>query len=296
MSNKISLQHRAQDFFASLQDEICSAIEIADGGARFREDRWTREGGGGGRSRVIEEGAVFEKGGVNFSAVEGLLPEELAQKLGGAGEREFFATGVSLVLHPCSPHVPTVHANFRYFEQPSARWFGGGSDLTPYYPVRADIEHFHRTFKAACDRHDAASYTKFKEWCDRYFFLKHRGETRGVGGIFFDHLQGDLEASFAFVRDAGASFLPAYLPIVERRRNQPFTEREREFQLIRRGRYVEFNLVYDRGTAFGLETGGRTESILMSLPPLARWQYDYRPEPGTPEAEAWAYFTPQSWI
>lgn len=296
MNVQHDIKQRTQTFFAALQDEICQAIEAVDGVARFREDLWEREGGGGGRSRVIEEGAVFEKGGVNFSAVDGLLPEELARRLGGKGEREFFATGISLVLHPRSPHVPTVHANFRYFEQPSVSWFGGGADLTPYYPVREDVKHFHRTFKATCDRHDVASYPKFKEWCDRYFFLKHRGETRGVGGIFFDHLQGDLEAAFAFVRDAGASFLPAYLPIVERRRGQGFTERERAFQLIRRGRYVEFNLVYDRGTAFGLETGGRTESILMSLPPLARWQYDYQPEPGTPEAEAWAYFKPQRWI
>ncbi|MGH9844897.1 MAG: oxygen-dependent coproporphyrinogen oxidase [Blastocatellia bacterium] len=296
MNSNQDLKQRAQEFFASLQDAICRALEESDGQARFREDRWQREGGGGGLTRVVENGAVFEKAGVNFSAVEGVLPEEFARKLGGGEGREFFATGVSLVLHPHNPHVPTVHANFRFLEKGDASWFGGGADLTPYYPVRDDVIHFHRTFKEACDRHDSSYYPKFKKWCDEYFFIKHRDEMRGVGGIFFDYLQGDLEAIFAFVRDAGESFLPAYLPIVERRRNQPFGEREREFQLVRRGRYAEFNLVYDRGTIFGLETRGRAESILMSLPPLARWAYDYRAAPGSAEAEAWDYFKPRDWL
>ncbi|HKQ77169.1 MAG TPA: oxygen-dependent coproporphyrinogen oxidase [Blastocatellia bacterium] len=287
---------QTQEFFSYLQDKICSAIEEADGGARFIEDNWRREGGGGGRTRVMEEGALFEKAGVNFSAVEGLLPEEFAKKMELGEGREFFATGVSLVLHPRNPYIPTVHANFRYLEKGDARWFGGGSDLTPYYPFREDARHFHRSFKEACDKHDPDYYPRFKKWCDEYFFLKHRGETRGVGGIFFDYLQGDMDRLFAFVKDAGAAFLQAYLPIVELRRDHDYGEREREFQLIRRGRYVEFNLVYDRGTIFGLETRGRTESILMSLPPLARWVYDYKPEPGTAEAEAWTYFKPQDWL
>jgi coproporphyrinogen III oxidase len=296
MNQELDLKLQTQEFFAALQDKICLALEAADGEARFREDLWERAGGGGGRTRVMENGAVFEKAGVNFSAVEGTLPEEFAQKLGGGDAREFFATGVSLVLHPLNPYVPTVHANFRYLERGDAGWFGGGADLTPYYPFREDVVHFHRTLKQACDRHDAADYLKFKKWCDDYFTIKHRDEMRGVGGVFFDYLKGDLEAIFAFVRDAGESFLPAYLPIVEKRRGILFGDREREFQLIRRGRYVEFNLVYDRGTTFGLETRGRTESILMSLPPLARWNYDYHPTPGTPEAEAWAYYQPHDWL
>jgi coproporphyrinogen III oxidase len=290
------IKQRAQEFFSRLQDKICNSIEDADGKAHFREDRWEREGGGGGRTRVMEEGAIFEKAGVNFSAVEGVLPEEFAKRIALGDGPEFFATGVSLVLHPRNPYIPTVHANFRYLEKASASWFGGGTDLTPYYPFREDVIHFHRTLKEACDKHDREYYRRFKKWCDEYFFIKHRSETRGVGGIFFDYLQGDMETLFSFVSGVGEAFLPAYLPIVERHRNDPFGEREREFQLIRRGRYVEFNLVYDRGTAFGLETRGRTESILMSLPPLARWIYDYQPAPDTPEAAAWAYFKPQDWL
>lgn len=294
------LKHRAQEFFSGLQDQICRALEEADGQTRFREDNWQREGGGGGRTRVIENGAVFEKGGVNFSAVAGVLPEEFAAKIGqevpNATGREFFATGISLVLHPRNPYVPTVHANFRYLEKGNAAWFGGGADLTPYYPVREDVVHFHQTLKTACDRHGAELYPRFKAWCDEYFFIRHRNETRGVGGVFFDYLADEPEARFAFVRDVGGAFLPAYLPIIEKRRNKSFGERERQFQLIRRGRYAEFNLVYDRGTVFGLETRGRTESILMSLPPLASWVYDYKPEPGTPESEAWEYFTAQDWL
>jgi coproporphyrinogen III oxidase len=299
MRNEL-IKKRAQEFFSGLQDKICRAIEEVDGRRRFREDHWQREGGGGGRTRVMEEGAVFEKAGVNFSAVEGVLPQEFAAKIGegirDAEGSEFFATGISLVLHPRNPYVPTVHANFRYLEKGNASWFGGGSDLTPYYPFREDIVHFHRTIKDACDKHDPAYYPRFKKWCDEYFLIKHRNETRGIGGIFFDYLEGDLEKLFAFVSDAGEAFLPAYLPIVEKRCNCTYGDREREFQLIRRGRYAEFNLVYDRGTIFGLETRGRTESILMSLPPLARWVYDYKPEPNTPEAEAWSYFKAQDWL
>jgi coproporphyrinogen III oxidase len=296
MNQTSELKTRTQEFFSYLQDKICQALEEADGRARFREDLWKREGGGGGRTRVIEGGALFEKAGVNFSAVHGQLPEALATKIELGEGSEFFATGVSLVLHPHNPYVPTVHANFRYLEKGDTGWFGGGSDLTPYYPYREDVVHFHRTLREACDHHDTSYYTQFKKWCDEYFYLKHRNEARGVGGIFFDYLRDDLERAFAFVREVGEAFLPSYLPIVERRRNQPYGERERRFQLIRRGRYVEFNLIYDRGTAFGLETRGRTESILMSLPPLACWEYDYQPEPGTPEAEAWQYFQPQDWL
>ncbi len=295
-----NMRAQTQNFFSDLQDKICRALESADGSAKFREDNWQREGGGGGRTRVMENGAVFEKAGVNFSAVAGVLPEQFAAKIGediaGAEGREFFATGVSLVLHPRNPYVPTIHANFRYLEKGKASWFGGGADLTPYYPFREDVIHFHQTLKDACDRHDSDYYSQFKKWCDEYFFIKHRGETRGVGGIFFDYLQGDFEKLFAFVKDAGEAFLPAYLPIVEKRRDQNYGEREKQFQLIRRGRYAEFNLVYDRGTIFGLETKGRTESILMSLPPLASWVYDYKPEENTPESEAWTYFSPQDWL
>jgi coproporphyrinogen III oxidase len=294
------MRSQTQEFFSSLQDKICRALEAADGKAKFREDQWHREGGGGGRTRVMEGGAIFEKAGVNFSAVAGTLPEEFARKIGegvaGAEGREFFATGVSLVLHPYNPYIPTVHANFRFLEKGNANWFGGGTDLTPYYPFREDVVHFHQTLKDACDKHGADHYPRFKKWCDEYFFIKHRNETRGVGGIFFDYFQGDTEKIFAFVKDAGEAFLPAYLPIVERRQDIEFGEREKSFQLIRRGRYAEFNLVYDRGTTFGLETRGRTESILMSLPPLASWVYDYHPESDTPEAEAWTYFTAQDWL
>ncbi|HKX28470.1 MAG TPA: oxygen-dependent coproporphyrinogen oxidase [Blastocatellia bacterium] len=298
--NHETLKDRSREFFAELQDRICRALEETDGRERFREDSWQREGGGGGRTRVLENGAIFEKAGVNFSAVAGLLPEAFAQKIGEglkhAEGREFFATGISLVLHPRNPYAPTVHANFRYLEKGAASWFGGGTDLTPSYPFTEDIVHFHRTLKEACDRHAPDYYLRFKKWCDEYFFIKHRGETRGVGGIFFDYQEGGLEQFFAFVKDAGETFLPAYLPIVQRRAEQPYGEREREFQLVRRGRYVEFNLVYDRGTIFGLETRGRTESILMSLPPLARWVYDYRPEPNSPEAAAMQFFKPQDWL
>ena len=308
------LKERARDFFAALQDEICAALEKMDGGARFREDLWTRDEGGGGRTRVMEGGALFEKAGVNFSEVHGRFDEAFAAKLPVGEGRTFFATGVSLVLHPLNPMVPTVHANFRYLERGSSGWFGGGTDLTPYYPYIEDAIHFHQTLKDACDKFDPWYYPRFKKWCDEYFFIKHRNEARGVGGIFFDYLTGKhadeplgpaderqdadpgIESIFEFVQGVGRSFLPAYLPIAERRRTEPYSDRESEFQLIRRGRYVEFNLIYDRGTHFGLQTGGRTESILMSLPPMVRWQYDYQPEPGSREAEAWEFFHPRDWL
>jgi coproporphyrinogen III oxidase len=281
--------------FRDLQDRICSALDAEDGAARFREDAWQRPGGGGGRSRVLAGGALFEKAGVNFSEVHGELKPDFARSLPGDG-LAFYATGVSLVLHPQSPMVPTVHANFRHLRRGSASWFGGGADLTPYYPEREDVVHFHRTLKGACDRHDPSFYPRFKAEADAYFYLPHRGETRGVGGIFFDYLQRHPERDLAFVADAGAAFLEAYLPIARRRREAPWGERERQFQLLRRGRYVEFNLLYDRGTVFGLKTDGRTESILMSLPPLVRWEYDAQPEPGSREADLANWLKPQDWL
>lgn len=289
------MYQRVTAFFLELQDRICAALETLDGRATFREDRWERPGGGGGRTRVITDGDVFEKGGVNFSDVHGELPADLAKTMPGSGT-QFKATGVSLVLHPRSPMIPTVHANFRFLEKTGAWWFGGGGDLTPYYPHRDDVIHFHRVWRDVCQRHPApVDYAKFKADCDQYFYLAHRHEPRGVGGIFFDYLHGDFESLLAFVRDAGNAFLDAYLPIVARRRGDAYGEREREFQLLRRGRYVEFNLVYDRGTVFGLKTAGRIESILMSLPPLVRWGYDYHPEPGSREAELFEYLKPRDW-
>jgi coproporphyrinogen III oxidase len=295
------LRERAEQFFADLQDEICSALEKLDGAAQFREDLWQREEGGGGRTRVIEGGAVFEKGGVNFSSVHGEFSEAFAAQMPVGDGTKFFATGISLVLHPLNPYVPTVHANFRYLERGSGGWFGGGGDLTPYYPNLEDVIHFHLTLKHACDEIDTSYYPRFKKWCDEYFYIKHRDEARGVGGIFFDYLTDkkenrSMEELFAFVQAVGRAFVPAYVPIAERRKNEPYSERERDFQLIRRGRYAEFNLVYDRGTTFGLVTRGRTESILMSLPPLVRWVYDYKPEPNTPEAEAWDFFRAHDWL
>jgi coproporphyrinogen III oxidase len=307
------LSQRARDYFEALQTTICEALERCDGRAKFHRDPWSHEprsgrpSGGGGLTCVMADGAVFEKAGVNTSAVEGRLSDKIAAHL-NVTPRGFFATGLSLVIHPHSPMVPTTHMNVRYIElersgkevgSPSDKgvWFGGGADLTPYYLVPEDATHFHRTYKAVCDRHDPAYYPRFKKWCDDYFYLKHRCEGRGVGGLFFDYLTDDLERTFDFVRDNGDAFLDAYLPIVERRRDDPWGEREKTWQQIRRGRYVEFNLVYDRGTLFGLETGGRIESILMSLPPQVRWRYDHRPEPGSPEAELIRVLqSPRDWV
>ncbi|MEZ4266709.1 MAG: oxygen-dependent coproporphyrinogen oxidase [Myxococcota bacterium] len=283
----------------ALQETICAALEAADGQARFQESHWQREGGGGGRTRVLEGGRLLEKAGVNFSAVHGALPAALVAEMPGE-DATFFATGISLVLHPRNPHVPTVHANFRYIERGASWWLGGGADLTPYVLYEADARHFHQTLKDACDRHDPDFYPRFKSWCDRYFHIKHRGETRGVGGLFFDHLTPDAahtpESLVAFWEDAGRAFLPAYLPIAERRADTPYDEALRTWQLQRRGRYVEFNLVYDRGTRFGLETDGRIESILMSLPPLVRWDYDPQVAPDSPEAALLAVLRqPRDW-
>jgi coproporphyrinogen III oxidase len=282
-------------YFRGLQDQICAALEELDGAEKFREDLWKREGGGGGRTRILTGGEVFEKAGVNFSEVAGQLPEEFASQIPGEG-RDFAATGISLVLHPRNPLVPAVHANFRFLTKGTKEWFGGGSDLTPFYPYREDVIHFHRTWRQVCERHrDVVDYRRLKQWCDEYFFLPHRGEARGVGGIFFDYLEGDRQENFAFVRDCGDSFLKAYLPIAQRRKDEPFSESQRAFQEYRRGRYVEFNLLYDRGTLFGLKTGGRSESILMSLPPVVRWEYDFQPEPGSQEEKLAEFLRPRDW-
>ncbi len=329
-------RERVSSWMKSFQDRVCQGLEATDGLGTFKQDAWERPEGGGGRSRVMRDGNVFEQGGVNFSEVWGkdLPPSILAQRPEAAGH-SFYATGTSMVLHPKNPYIPTVHLNYRYFEAGPVWWFGGGIDLTPYYPFDEDVVHFHKTLKQACDRHDPEYYNTFKLWCDEYFYLKHRNETRGVGGIFFDYQdpsgvlypisypgsQMDAfdpktatpaakhsvkvgkvpdrswEDIFSFSQSCGSAFLPAYTPIVEKRKNLEYGERERNFQLYRRGRYVEFNLVYDRGTIFGLQTNGRTESILMSLPPLVRWEYDYQPEPGSPEARLYDIFLkPQDWI
>lgn len=294
------LRDRMVAYVSNLQDQICRAIEEADGAASFVEDSWERPEGGGGRSRVITDGALFEKGGVNISTVFGELPAKLAERM-GVEKAEFFATGVSLVIHPRSPRVPTVHANFRYFEQSNGdAWFGGGADLTPYIADPRDGQHFHRALKAACDPFGEEIYPRFKQWCDEYFHIKHRGESRGVGGLFYDYLRGnaeEMERWFAFQQSAGNAFLPAYLPIVERHRDEPFDEREKKFQLLRRGRYVEFNLVYDRGTIFGLETNGRIESILMSLPPVVNFDYNASMEETESERTLMGWLrSPREWV
>ncbi|NCJ05071.1 oxygen-dependent coproporphyrinogen oxidase [Synechococcales cyanobacterium C] len=318
-------KQKVGDFLRQLQDSICQGLEQLDSQQTFHEDSWERPEGGGGRSRVMRDGSVFEQGGVNFSEVWGTqLPPSILKQRPEAAGHGFYATGTSMVLHPRNPYVPTVHLNYRYFEAGSVWWFGGGIDLTPYYPFVEDVVHFHQTLKEACDRHHPEYYPTFKLWCDEYFYLKHRQETRGVGGIFFDYQdgQGDLyrgpdpeglaaqhsqqvgtppqrswEDLFGFVQSCGNAFLPAYVPIAQKRQNTEYGERERNFQLYRRGRYVEFNLVYDRGTIFGLQTNGRTESILMSLPPLVRWEYGYEPKPNTPESELYTTFLkPQDWL
>lgn len=286
-----------------LQDRICAALEQVDGKAAFAEDDWQRAEGGGGRSRVLKEGAVFEQAGVGFSRVSGdrLPPAASAQRPELAG-RSWTALGVSLVLHPRNPYAPTTHMNVRYFEARAdgaapVWWFGGGFDLTPFYPFDEDVRHWHGVVRDLCAPFGAEVYPRFKHWCDEYFYLKHRAETRGVGGLFYDDLnEWDFERCFAFHQAVGQGFLDAYLPIVERRHTTPFGEREREFQLYRRGRYVEFNLVYDRGTLFGLQSGGRTESILMSLPPRVRFEYGYQPEPGSAEARLADYLRPRDWL
>jgi coproporphyrinogen III oxidase len=317
-------RRRAKALLMGLQDSICAGLEQFDGEGSFQEESWERPEGGGGRSRVMKAGRIFEQGGVNFSEVEGseLPPSILSQRPEAKGHR-WFATGTSMVLHPRNPYIPTVHLNYRYFEAGPVWWFGGGADLTPYYPFLEDAQHFHRTLKGACDSVNPAYYQVFKPWCDEYFFLKHRGETRGVGGIFYDYqdpggvlykgqdpsgpaatesnrigpVQQSWEQLFALASACGNAFLPSYVPIAEKRQATSYGERERDFQLYRRGRYVEFNLVFDRGTIFGLQTNGRTESILMSLPPLVRWEYGYQSEPGSREALLTDLFTrPQAWL
>ncbi len=287
-----SQKDRFYDYIQGLQDQICNALETADTEAKFQEDLWDRKGGGGGRTRVIENGAVFEKGGVNISAVHGELPDSMKAYF-NVKEGSFFACGLSLVIHPKNPMVPTVHANWRYFElykddgSLADAWFGGGQDLTPYYLFEEDATHFHRVCKTVCDKHNPSFYLKYKEACDRYFWNAHRDEARGVGGLFFDYLKQtddqSLEQWYNFVTEVGNSFISAYVPIVERRKNLSYTDKQREWQEIRRGRYVEFNLVHDKGTLFGLRTNGRIESILMSLPPHVQWQYNHSPETGSKE-------------
>ena len=301
------LRDRAASLFQAIQLHITSALEAEDGAGRFQSDLWERTDitgapGGGGDTRILANGEVFEKAGVNFSRVHGHLSSEFSAKLGGNSEQTpFYATGVSLVIHPKSPMIPTTHANWRYLEIGGRAWFGGGSDLTPYYIYREDAEHFHRVLHSVCGRHSGELYPKFKKWCDEYFYLPHRKETRGIGGIFFDHLGQDgtfpLESGFALVKDLGFAFTEQYLPIVRRRRAEAFSEEQKKFQLLRRGRYVEFNLLYDRGTHFGLQTGGRVESILMSLPPMVGWDYNYAPPAESRELELIQTLqSPQEWI
>jgi coproporphyrinogen III oxidase len=294
---------QVKNYLLSLQDDICRQLEEEDGEGHFIRDEWKREAGGGGISRVLEGGKVIEKGGVNFSHVFGgeLPPSASAHRPELAG-RSFQAMGVSLVIHPKNPYVPTSHMNVRLFvaekegEEP-VWWFGGGYDLTPYYGFDDDCVAWHKTAKAACEPFGADIYPRFKKWCDEYFFLKHRNEARGVGGLFFDDFNElGFDQSLAFLKSVGDSYIQAYRPIVAQRKGSPYGEREREFQLIRRGRYVEFNLVFDRGTLFGLQSGGRTESILMSLPAAVSWKYDWHPEPGSPEAQLTDYFIqPRAW-
>lgn len=292
-----------ENYLLSLQDDICRQLEQEDGAAVFTEESWQRPGGGGGRTRVISNGAVIEKGGVNYSLVHGdkLPPSATAHRPELAGG-SFRAMGVSLVIHPRNPYVPTSHANVRLFvaEKEGVEpvwWFGGGFDLTPYYPFEEDCKHWHSVARNACLPYGDEVYPRFKSWCDEYFYLKHRSETRGVGGLFYDDLnEWDFDTCFGFMQSVGDNFIKAYRPIVSRRKEIPYGDRERQFQLYRRGRYVEFNLVFDRGTLFGLQSGGRTESILMSLPPLAAWEYDYHPEAGSPESKLQDYLVPREWL
>lgn len=278
-----------QEWFKSLQDSICSALETTDGTGKFREDHWNRPEGGGGRTRVIEDGTIIEKGGVNFSAVHGPTPDKILEAL-KLDKSDFFATGVSIVLHPKSPMVPIIHMNVRYFEMSNGHyWFGGGIDVTPHYVDKEDAKYFHAQMKAVCDRHHDSYYPKFKQWADDYFYIKHRQETRGIGGIFFDRLAANEEFSkedrWDFVKDVGHQFAPIYTHFMTKNQDLPYGEDEKQWQYLRRGRYVEFNLVWDKGTKFGLDTDGRTESILMSLPPQASWAYNHSPSAGSKEQQ-----------
>ncbi len=280
-------------YFQSLQDNICKSLEEVDGKGKFIEDKWQREAGGGGKTRIITNGAVIEKGGVAFSAVHGELSKDIADALQLTGKSNFFATGVSIVIHPYSPMVPIIHMNVRYFEVDGGeKWFGGGIDLTPHYVLEDDAQYFHQQLKATCDAYDMAYYPKFKPWADDYFYIKHRDEMRGIGGIFFDRLIADethtLEQRFAFVQAIGEKFAPIYTHFMSKNKELPFTDAEKKWQYLRRGRYVEFNLAYDRGTHFGFNSGGRTESILMSLPPIVHWDYNVQPQPNTKESRTLA--------
>ena len=303
MPEKIETQ-AVTDYLLDLQDRICTELEYTDGEAKFVQDDWQRDAGGGGRTRVLTEGGVFEQAGVNFSHVYGdNMPGSATAHRPELQDRSFQAMGVSLVMHPRNPYVPAAHMNVRFFiaekeGMDAVWWFGGGFDLTPYYGFEEDARHWHRIAHEACRDFGDDVYTRYKKWCDDYFFLRHRGEPRGIGGLFYDDLnEGGFTRCFAFTRSVGDHFLPAYLPIVERRRAVPYADRQREFQLYRRGRYVEFNLVWDRGTLFGLQSGGRTESILMSLPPRVAWCYNWRPEPGTEEARLYEVFLqPRDWL
>ena len=304
MSQSIPDIQQVKTFLLKLQDHICQQLAAADGKGHFAEDQWVREEGGGGQSRVMTHGAVFEQAGVNFSHVSGAtLPASATAHRPELAGRSFQAMGVSLVIHPLSPYIPTSHANVRFFiaEKPGEApvwWFGGGFDLTPYYGFEEDARHWHLTAQQLCQPFGDDVYPKYKKWCDDYFFIKHRNEARGIGGLFFDDLNSpDFDTCFSFMQAVGNGFTDAYLPIVEQRKALPWGERERQFQLYRRGRYVEFNLVWDRGTLFGLQTGGRTESILMSMPPLVRWEYGYEPEAGSPEAALYSDFLPvRDWL
>jgi len=293
---------QVKKYLQDLQDHLCTEFEQLDGAAVFARDPWQRPAGGGGESRVLSGGQIFEQAGVGFSHVFGNeMPPSATKHRPELAGKQFQAVGVSLVLHPVNPYVPTTHANFRFFsagEENPVWWFGGGFDLTPYYPFREDVVHWHQTAKDACDPFGKDLYPRYKAWCDQYFFLKHRDEPRGVGGLFFDDLnEAGFDKSFDFLRAVGDSFLDAYSPIVKRRSDHPFGDRQRAFQLYRRGRYVEFNLIYDRGTLFGLQSGGRTESILMSLPPQVRWEYNWQPEPGSPEEDLYRnYLKANDWL
>ena len=300
------MKNKFYEYIKNLQNTITLKLEEVDGVAKFREDIWERAEGGGGRTRVIENGAVFEKGGVNISAVNGKLPKPLQENF-GVSDADFFACGLSLVIHPKNPFVPTVHANWRYFEMYNAKgdivtqWFGGGQDLTPYYLFEDDAVHFHTICKLACDKHHPEFYKKFKKQCDDYFWNAHRNEARGIGGLFFDYLKEtdefSMEDRFSFVSEIGNSFLDSYLPIVFKRKDIPFTEEHKNWQEIRRGRYVEFNLVHDRGTLFGLKTNGRIESILMSLPPTVQWKYNHKPQKDSEEAKLLQVLAkPKNWV
>ena len=284
-----------RDWFIELQESICTQLEAADGKGKFIRDQWQRSGGGGGITRVIAEGDIIEKGGVNFSAVWGQTPESVlkSMKLDTSDLPDFFATGVSIVLHPFNPMVPIIHMNVRYFEMTNGMsWFGGGIDLTPHYVNAEDARHFHQTIKSICDQHHPSYYPEFKNWADDYFYLKHRKETRGIGGIFFDYLKNEngftKQSRFDFVKDLASSFAPLYIHLMKKNHSLPYSELEKQWQFLRRGRYVEFNLVWDRGTKFGLDTDGRTESILMSLPPQAQWVYDFHPRAGSEEEQTLA--------